>query len=133
MSSMAAIGPESAADGAGVFNRARNLGGSIGLALSGVLIEQRTVLHSDAIRESVTANSLLGQAQLAATGLAHGIDDPTAKLRAIAAVSGQIERNALVMPFGDCFWTLGLMLVAIIPLVLLRQRPPSQATLPAGR
>jgi DHA2 family multidrug resistance protein len=131
MSSMAAIGPESAADGAGIFNMARNLGGSIGLALSGILIEQRTALHSDAIRESVTNNSLLGQARLAASGLAQGLDNPTAKLRAIASLSGQIDRSALVMAFSDCFWTLGVILVAIVPLVVLLHKPRPDTMLPA--
>jgi DHA2 family multidrug resistance protein len=121
--SMAAIGPENAADGAGIYSMARNLGGSIGLALSGIFIDQRSAVHSDTIRESVTANSLLGQARLAADGVAAGIDAATAKLRMIAQLSGLIERQALVMSYADCFWMLGVILIAIAPVVLLLRRP----------
>ena len=111
---------------------ARNLGGSIGLALSGVFIDQRSTVHSDTIRESVTANSLMGQARLAADGVGQGIDAPTAKLRMIAQLSGVIEKHALVMTYGDCFWILGVVLIAIIPVVLLLRRPKAGAAMAAG-
>ncbi|WP_338821716.1 DHA2 family efflux MFS transporter permease subunit [Bradyrhizobium septentrionale] len=123
---MAAIGRENAADGAGIYSMARNLGGSIGLALSGLFIDVRTAVHSDTIRESVTANSLLGQARLAADGLAQGIDAATARLRAISQLSQLIEKQALVMTYNDCFWMLGILLIAIMPIVLLlRQSAPA--------
>jgi DHA2 family multidrug resistance protein len=121
--SMAALGRENAADGAGIYSMARNLGGSIGLALSGILIDQRTAVHSDTIRASVTANSLLGQARLAADGVSQGIDAATAKLQAISQLSSLIEMQALVMTYGDCFWIMGSAILGSIPLVLLLRRP----------
>jgi DHA2 family multidrug resistance protein len=130
--SMAAIGRENAADGAGIYSMARNLGGSIGLALCGVFIDQRSAVHSDTIRESVTANSLIGQARLAADGLSQGIDATTARLRAIAQLSGLIEKQALVMTYNDCFWLLGICLVAITPVVLLLRSPKPGAKVEAG-
>jgi DHA2 family multidrug resistance protein len=120
---MAAIGRESAADGAGIYSMARNLGGSIGLALSGIFIDVRSAVHSDTIREAVTANSLLGQARLAADGVAQGIDAATARLRAIAQLSHMIDQQALVMTYNDCFWMLGILLIAIMPIVLLLRQP----------
>ncbi|MBO4222602.1 DHA2 family efflux MFS transporter permease subunit [Bradyrhizobium neotropicale] len=120
---MAAIGRENAADGAGIYTMARNLGGSMGLALSGLFIDVRSSVHSDTIRESVTANSLIGQARLAADGLGQGIDAATARLRAIAQLSHAIEKQALVMTYNDCFWMLGILLVAITPVVLLLRQP----------
>jgi DHA2 family multidrug resistance protein len=130
--SMAAIGRENAADGAGIYSMARNLGGSIGLALCGVFIDQRSAVHSDTIRESVTANSLIGQARLAADGLSQGIDQATARLRAIAQLSGLIEKQALVMTYNDCFWLLGICLVAITPVVLLLRTPKPGVVVEAG-
>lgn len=130
--SMAAIGRENAADGAGIYNMARNLGGSIGLALCGVFIDQRSALHSVTIREAVTANSLLGQARLASDGLAQGIDAMTARLRVIAQLSGLIEKQAQVMTYDDCFWLLGICLIAIIPVVLLLRAPKAGTALGGG-
>jgi DHA2 family multidrug resistance protein len=34
-----------------------------------------------------------------------------------------IERQALVMTYNDCFWMLGILLVAIMPIVLLLRQP----------
>ncbi len=130
--SMAAVGREDAADAAGLYNMARNLGGSIGLALCGVFIDQRSALHSVTIREAVTANSLLGQARLASDGLAQGIDAVTARLRAIAQLSGLIEKQAQVMTYDDCFWLLGICLIAIIPVVLLLRAPKAGTALSGG-
>ncbi|HYS62718.1 MAG TPA: MDR family MFS transporter, partial [Paraburkholderia sp.] len=59
--SMAAVPREQAGDAAGLYNMARNLGGSVGLALLGTFIDRRNTFHDDMIRESVTANSLIGQ------------------------------------------------------------------------
>jgi DHA2 family multidrug resistance protein len=132
MASMAAIGPQNAADGAGIYNMARNLGGSIGLALSGIFIDRQSSVHSDTIREAVTANSHAGQARLAVDGVVQGIDAATAKLRAIAQLSAQIDKNALVMTYSDCFWMLGMLLLAIVPIVLLLRRPAPGAATSAG-
>jgi DHA2 family multidrug resistance protein len=128
--SMAAIGRENAADGAGIFSMARNLGGSIGLALSGLLIDQRSAVHSDTIREALSANSIAGQARLAADGISQGIDGATARLRAISELSGLIERNALVMTYSDCFWLMGVLILAVTPVVLLLRRPNPAAAVP---
>jgi DHA2 family multidrug resistance protein len=111
---------------------ARNLGGSIGLALCGVFIDQRSAVHSDTIREAVTANSLLGQARLAADGLSQGVDSATAHLRAIAQLSGLIEKQALVMTYNDCFWLLAIGLIAITPVVLLLRAPKPGAAVEVG-
>ncbi len=55
--SMSAVSREEAGDAAGLYNMARNLGGSVGLALLGVYIDRRNAFHDDHLRESVTANS----------------------------------------------------------------------------
>ena len=65
--SMAAVSREEAGDAAGLYNMARNLGGSVGLALLGVYIDRRNAFHDAVIRDSVTANSLIGQDHMATT------------------------------------------------------------------
>lgn len=121
--SMAALGRENAGDGAGIYSMARNLGGSIGLALSGVLIDQRSAVHSSTIRESLIANSVRGQARLAVDGISQGLDAATAKLRAVSQLSGLIEKNALVMTYSDCFWLMGIAILVITPILLLLRVP----------
>jgi DHA2 family multidrug resistance protein len=130
--SMVAIGAENAADGAGIYSMARNLGGSVGLALSGVFIDRQTAVHSATIRESITANSVLAQTRLAANGVAQGLDAATAKLRAIAQLSAQIDSHALIMTFSDTFFIMGIILLVAVPVVLLLRSPTQGMGLSGG-
>jgi MFS transporter, DHA2 family, multidrug resistance protein len=134
--SVGSVGREDVADAAGFFNMARNLGGSIGLALQGVFIDRRVEAHADAIRESITANSTLVQERIAAqsaffaerTGdAAHGTQ------QAIGQLALQIHQQAVVMTYSDCFWVLGVGLIVLLPMVLLlraRATPPPVSAAP---
>jgi MFS transporter, DHA2 family, multidrug resistance protein len=105
---------------------ARNLGGSIGLALLGVFIDRRTESHADAIRETVNANSVLVQdhiAQQAAFFGAQSGDLAYGQQQAIGSLAAQIHQQAMVMTFSDCFWILGVGLVVMMPLLFLLRAP----------
>ncbi len=124
--SVGAVSRSETADAAGLFNMARNLGGSIGLALLGVFIDRRTEVHADAIRESVNANSVLLQdrlAEQAAVFSAQSGDLALGQKSAIASLAGQIHQQAMVMTFSDCFWILGVGLLVMMPLLLLLRSP----------
>ena len=124
--SVGAVERKDTGDAAGLYNMARNLGGSIGLALLGVFIDRQTEFHGDMIRESVTQNSLITQSRIAANaaGFAaqHG-DTALAHQQALQQLAGQIDLQALVITYGDCFWALGVVLLASTPLVLLLRKP----------
>ena len=104
-----------AEDASGLFNAARNLGGSIGLAGIGALQEQRTTFHAARISESITGNSIIGQAAIGAQG--------------VARLNQQIEGQATVMAFADLYWVLGIALLVMIPLVLLLKPLPKGASI----
>ncbi|TKI03355.1 MDR family MFS transporter [Martelella alba] len=124
--SMAAVGDGDVADAAGLYNMMRNLGGSVGLALMGVFIDRQTKLHSDIIRESVTANSPLANSRLSGnTALffsEHG-DLLHAKMQALAQLANEIALQASVMTYSESFYMLGIALVGCIPLALLLRSP----------
>jgi MFS transporter, DHA2 family, multidrug resistance protein len=124
--SVAAVGREHAADAAGLYNMARNLGGSSGLALLGIFIDRRTEFHADAIRETVNANSPLVQehmAAMAASFMQSGTDQAYARVQALGQLAAQIHIQALVMTYSDCFWVSGAVLLGTIPLALLLRQP----------
>jgi DHA2 family multidrug resistance protein len=135
--SMAAVSREDSGDAAGLYNMARNLGGSMGLAVIGVVIDRRNAFHVATLRESVTANSSIGQERIAASAagwLARTGDAAYAKMQALAQLAGQIQQQAAVMTFSETFYLLALALLACVPLALLLRRPaaPPGGTPSAG-
>jgi DHA2 family multidrug resistance protein len=133
--SVGAVSRKETADAAGLFNMARNLGGSVGLALLGVFIDRRTEGHADAIRESVNANSVQLQDHLAQQGAffsAQSGDAAYGLKAAIASLAQQIHQQAMVMTYSDCFWLLGVALLVMMPLVLILRSPkPEQPVMQA--
>ena len=124
--SMSAVSREEAGDAAGLYNMARNLGGSVGLALLGVYIDRRNAFHDDHIRESVTANSMVGQEHMATTTagfLAEHGDKAVAHQQALAQMAGEIQRQASVITFSETFYVLGIALLICIPLTLFLKKP----------
>ena len=124
--SMSAVSREEAGDAAGFYNMARNLGGSVGLALLGVFIDRRNALHDATIRESVTANSLIGQEHLRATSagfLAQHADPAYAHMQAIGQLTGEIRVQAAVITYSETFYVLGIALLLCVPIALLLRKP----------
>jgi len=124
--SMSAVSREDAGDAAGLYNMARNLGGSVGLALLGVYIDRRNAFHDDHIRESVTANSIIGQDHIAATSagfLAQHGDKAMAHQQALEQLAAEMQRQASVITFSETFYVLGIALLLCIPLALLLKKP----------
>ena len=124
--SLAAVGRENAGDAAGIYNMARNLGGSVGLALLGLLIDRRSTMHADVIAESVTANSPLAQERIAGSAAnfaSHYGDMAYGQLQALRQLSAQIQQQAMVMTYSECFWLLGVAMIIVMPLIFLLRQP----------
>jgi DHA2 family multidrug resistance protein len=107
-----------AEDASGLFNAARNLGGSFGLAAIATLQDRRQTLHVTRLSEAITANSLPGQAAVRAHG--------------VAWLNDAIQAQATVMTYSDLYWVFGAALLLIIPLVLLLKPLPRDANFSIG-
>ncbi|GAB7549281.1 MDR family MFS transporter [Cupriavidus sp. 8B] len=133
--SMAAVATHEAGDAAGLYNMARNLGGSVGLALLGTLIDRRNTYHDAVIRESVSANSAIGQEHISSSAAGffaqHG-DMAHAKLQALAQMAGEIARQAAVITFSETFFVLGIALLLCVPLALLLKQPGAGTPVSSG-
>ena len=131
--SVGAVSREDAGDAAGLYNMARNLGGSLGLSLLGVFIDRRVEGHADAIRETVTANSPLVQERIAgqaASFASSGGDLAYGRMQALKSLATTIHQQAIVITYSECFWILGVALLCMLPLVLLLRPPPRGARPP---
>ncbi|WP_454883244.1 MDR family MFS transporter [Sphingomonas oryzagri] len=122
-----------AEDASGLFNGARNLGGSFALAIVSTLLDRRTTLHTDRIGESLTGNSPVGQAYLhqLSQQFANG-DQASGNMRGLAMFAQQVQTQATVMTYSDLFWLFGVIMFVSIPLVLLlKPLPKAGATVAA--
>lgn len=122
-SAIASVAASDAGDASGLFNAARNLGGSIGLALLGTLQDQRLDFHHWTIQGSISANDPAVQAYINQSAMAHG-GGPDGLAIALRLFDAGIIRDAMVMAFNDNFTALAVGIVAVTPLVLLLRPLP---------
>lgn len=131
--SMDSIPRERMGNATSLFNLMRNLGGSIGIAVTGTLLARKSQTYTNVLGGHVDAYSL--QAQQTLEGLkqsfmAAGSDPVTASQRAYAAMFGMVQRQAMMVSFVDVFRLLGTMFLLLLPLILLMKRPKGAP--PAG-
>jgi len=109
-----------------LFNLMRNIGGSVGIAVTSTMLARNTQTTTSVLGSNVTSYDPAAQtmfAQLKAAFMAAGADAATATGRAYAAMFGLVQRQATMVSFVGIFQLLGVMFLALIPLVLLMRRP----------
>jgi len=109
-----------------LFNLMRNIGGSVGIATTGTMLARNQQATTALLGRNVTAYDATSQtmfAQLRGAFLAAGADAATATQRAYAALFGMVQRQAAMVSFVGIFQLLGIVFIALVPLVLLMQRP----------
>ena len=123
---IAAVRPDEAGDASGLFNAARNLGGSIGLALLATVQERRLDYHHWTLNSALGNNDLAVQDWVSSTSATFG-GGPDGLAAAIRQIDSTVLREAMVMAFNDDFMFLVAGILVVTPLVLFL-RP-----LPKGR
>jgi DHA2 family multidrug resistance protein len=121
---VASVAKADAGDASGIFNAARNLGGSFALAALASFQDQRIWHHSRRMEETLNANSVPLQDYL--DGLARNFGGME---RAMAMLGGTIQREAVVMTYNDVFTVMGVLTVATVPLVLFLRPLPKNVSL----
>ena len=124
--SMDPIPREQMGNATSLFNLMRNIGGSIGIAMTGTLLARNSQSVTATLGRDITVYDPASQmmfAQMRAAFMGAGADAATATERAYAAMFGMVQRQATMVSFVGIFQLLGIMFVALVPLVLLMQRP----------
>ncbi len=128
--SMDPIPRERMGNATSLFNLMRNLGGSVGIAVTGTLLQRKTSVHGQLLGEHVTVYSDTARQSLETMRqgfIAGGSDPVTATQQAYASLQGMILRQATMVSFVDLFRLLGVMFLLLLPLVLLMRRPKGAA------
>jgi DHA2 family multidrug resistance protein len=123
---MQSIAPERMGNAASLFNLMRNIGGSVGIAVTGTMLVRQRQAVGAVLGERITAYDPGTQtmlAQLKAGFMARGADAVTASERAYAALHGMLLQQASMVSFVWLFRLLGGIFLLLLPLILIMRRP----------
>lgn len=120
---IASVKPDEAGDASGLFNAARNLGGSIALALLATLQERREEFHRWTIHEALPANSPTVQDWVASQVASFG-GGPDGLAAALRMIDNTVLRQAMVMAYSDEFIALMVGISIVLPLCFLLRPLP---------
>jgi DHA2 family multidrug resistance protein len=109
-----------------LFNLMRNIGGSVGIAVTGTILQRQRQTTATLLGENIsiydtTTQNLLSQ--ITNGFIAAGSDVVTATNRAYAVLHGMLLRESSMVAFVDLFRLLGGIFLIMLPLVLIMRRP----------
>jgi len=115
------VPPDKTNQASALINVARNIGGSMGVALAQTMLAQRQQFHQSRLVEHA-APSDLGYQQTIETMTryfqSHGSNASDAAGQAIAWVGQTLQHQVALLAYIDVFWTLALLGVLMIPVAL---------------
>ncbi len=114
-----------------IFNLMRNVGGSIGIAVTQTMLARGRQHHTNILGAHVSSYDPLTQErlrQLQAAFAAKGADPVTALQRAQAVMWAMVQQQAAMLTFNKVFRLLGALLSLFIPIGFLMRRPRRKPT-----
>jgi MFS transporter, DHA2 family, multidrug resistance protein len=123
------------ANASAIINMMRNIGGSVGIALMTTFIARREQYHQNMLVEHVTPYSaqtsqMLQRLQQVYLGAHASAAD--ALHQAQAQLYAMVQTQAAVLSYIDAFWVMGVVLLAMLPLLLLLRKPARGSARPAA-
>lgn len=125
--SLGTLPPERMKNAAGLYNLTRNLGGAVGLALINTLMNDRTDLHMQRLREHVAWGRFRAEETLAGLTQQFQTLGSDAELAAIKQMAAMVRREAFVMALGDVFLALTVLFLAMLLLIPIMRQPKAMA------
>jgi DHA2 family multidrug resistance protein len=125
---MATIPRERMGYATSLFNLMRNLGGSIGIAVTATILQRQRQVIATTLGAHVSAYDPLTQSmfeQIKNGMIAAGADVVTATQRAYVVLHSLLIQQASMVSFVMLFRLLGALFLLMLPMVLLMRRPRS--------
>jgi len=113
--------PEKTNQASALINVARNLGGSMGVALVQTVLAQRQQFHQSRLVENIVPSDVGYQQTIDAMTRffeAKGSNASDAASQAIAWVGQTLQHQVDLLAYVDVFWTLALIGVIMVPIAL---------------
>lgn len=115
------IGQDRQDEASGIYGVTRSLGSSVGIAIIGWQVASRTQYHWTTLGSGLTPFNPNVASYLRPLGL------DARSVAAAETLAGQVMQQASLLAFHDAFWLTGWVAFAMIPVVLLLQRPRTGA------
>jgi DHA2 family multidrug resistance protein len=109
----------------GIINLARNIGGSMGISFVTTMVDRRAQFHQASLVGDLNPGN---HGYIAAMhGLMHllmtrGSDAARAAMQAQGLLFGELQRQAMMLSFVDCFWLTGIISMSVIPLLVIMKK-----------
>ncbi|PYR70804.1 MAG: EmrB/QacA family drug resistance transporter, partial [Acidobacteria bacterium] len=132
---MQSIQPQRMGNATSLFNLMRNIGGSVGIAVTGTMLTRQRQTVGAVLGENINVYDPQTQtilAQMKAGFMARGADAVTATERAYAALHGLLLQHASMVSFVWLFRLLGGIFLALLPLILIMRRPKGRTAAAAA-
>src|ERR1051325_6827046 len=120
--SMAELRVSQLAQGTGMFNLTRQLGGSMGIAIMATLLTRFTAHNKALLTEHISATDplVLGRLESITRGLiGRGVNPSIAKQQALLLLDKQVQAQASVLAFSRIYILSGVILLMSLPLLFL--------------
>ncbi len=129
---LGALEPKDMAQGTGLNNMMRQLGGSFGIAIITTLIHLRQGHHRDNLVTKMNEYNPAFQERMSAminNFMGRGYAAPEAQQLAYKAMEGSVIKQTYMLSYLDAFWLTGIFLVLSIPMIWL-QKVKRKAVIP---
>jgi DHA2 family multidrug resistance protein len=112
----------------GLYNLARNIGGSSGIAATTTMLARRAQFHQSMLVSHLTPYDPAYRDALWKAAMAlqvRGASAADAAAQAQGMMYGTLLKQSGMLAFADAFWVMGMLFLVIIPLMfLIRKVPP---------
>ncbi|WP_303722550.1 DHA2 family efflux MFS transporter permease subunit [Malonomonas rubra] len=114
----------------GMYNLLRNIGGSVGIAVSATLLQRFSQFYQNVLVAHANPMNPLFQEKLAAltqAALDSGMPQSAAEQTALGMLYRTIQRQAGMLSYNHIFWIIGIAFLSVIPFLLLLRKPKEEA------
>jgi MFS transporter, DHA2 family, multidrug resistance protein len=130
VSAFAYVPKEKTNMGTGIINLARNIGASVGIATVTTMLQRRAQVHQVRLAEHVNGlsaayHNMINGTQVRLVSAGSGMAQASAQAQGM--IYSTVQRQSAMLAFIDNFKMLGVVFLAVIPVLMLLKRPKTPA------
>jgi DHA2 family multidrug resistance protein len=129
--SLGTLSKEKIGNASGIFNLARNLGGSIGISVSTTFLVRMTQTHQANLVTHMTPYDPVFQGRLSelAAGLSRYFGESLAHMQAYGLLHGMLLQQANLMAYVDIFRWMALIMALCLPGIWLLKKVATKGSM----